>query len=94
MKKPSGFEPPSMYDKLPEMPIENPLENFPKAPEKDLSPIEQFQSPIRHVKNNPSQHARVPSNYKTLDDTNPLEYTIDKNPEYNMHHPKFAETFK
>ena len=40
MKKPSGFEPPSMYDKLPEMPIENPLENFPKAPEKDLSPIE------------------------------------------------------
>ena len=24
----------------------------------------------------------------------PLEYTIDKNPEYNMHHPKFAETFK
>ena len=23
-----------------------------------------------------------------------LDYTIEKNPEFNMHHPKFAETFK
>lgn len=23
-----------------------------------------------------------------------MDYTIEKNPEFNMHHPKFAETFK
>lgn len=34
----------------------------------------------------------MPSSNKNVDDQ--LDYTIEKNPEFNMHHPKFAETFK
>lgn len=35
---------------------------------------------------------KMPSSNKNVDDQ--LDYTIEKNPEFNMHHPKFAETFK
>ena len=44
-------------------------------------------SPAKPVKTRPS--GRVPSGHKTLE---PLDYTIEKNPEFNMHNPKFAET--
>ena len=59
----------------------------PKKPEVPKLPEEDFISPVKPVKSRPS--GRVPSNNKSMPDPN--EYTIDKNPEFNMHNPKFAE---
>ena len=73
---PSGFDPP----KAPE--LKNPMSDLGQSPINNQS---SFMSPIKPVR----QKGRVPSNNKTQET---LDFTIDKNPEFNMHNPKFAET--